>query len=332
MLTDLYVFAEKWRQKFDLRDCGLLFGRVRGHLQSCCAFLWLGTLTHIMSTLGHSSPIWAHHAQAQRMPSSHDAKGSIQMDMCSLGVVDLDLSISPDAFGLRAFDHEKPLTRMLPRSMPCELQLMLPDSALGSDGFHDILVDNLAASTTWRSGHVLPADMTALSRRWPRAVFRTMDRHGQDMERLRQGARQRPDRAFRQNAPGFCPVCEVWIESALDVHMLNFQLELAQLWHCPVQWYAVWKGSVRACLEHLSEKHGGSSLFALKNVSKYFPPWTVSHNVWQTALRPDVSGIAVDARLFHEAGCRLVHRYCVHKDTFPRPALRGVSFLTFCPV
>ena len=266
------------------------------------------------------------------MPSSHDAKGSIQMNMCSLGVVDLDLSISPDAFGLRAFDHEKPLTRMLLGSTPCELRLMLPDSALGSDGFHNILVDNLAASTTWRSGHVSPRDMTALRRRWPRAVFRTMDRHGQDMEGLRRDARHRPDRVCHHNAPGFCPVCEVWIESALDVHMLNFHLELAQLWRCPVEWCAVWKGSVRACLEHLSEKHGGLSLFALKNVAKYFPLWTVSRHIWQMALRPDVSGIAVDARLFHEAGCRLVHKYCVYKDPFPHPALRGASFLDSCPV
>ena len=55
------------------------------------------------------------------MLCSHDAKGSLQMDMLSLGVMDLDLSISPDAFGLRAFDHKKPLTRMLPGSTPCEL-------------------------------------------------------------------------------------------------------------------------------------------------------------------------------------------------------------------
>ena len=127
MLTDLYVIAENWQQKFDFCDCDSLFGRVRGHLQSCCAFLWLGTVAHIMSTLGHSSPIWAHQAQAHQMLCSHDAKGSIPMDMCSLGVVDLDLSISPDAFGLRAFDHEKPLTRMLPGSTPCELRLMLHD-------------------------------------------------------------------------------------------------------------------------------------------------------------------------------------------------------------
>ena len=164
--------------------------------------------------------------------------------------------------------------------------------------------------------------MTALCRRWPRVVFRTMNHHGPDRERWRRGARHQPDRAFRHNPPGFCPVCEDWIESALDVHMTNEHLEMAQLWRSPVEWCAVWKGSVRACQEHLSEKHGGSSLFDLKNVAKFFPPWTVSHHVWQTALRPDVSGVAVDARLFHEAGCRLVHRYRVYKDPFPHPALR----------
>ena len=204
------------------------------------------------------------------MLSSHDAKGSITMDMGSLSVVDLDLSISPDAFGLRAFDYEKPLTRVLPGSTLCELRLMLPDSTMGSDGFHDVMIDHLAASPAWQSGHISPSDMTALLHRWPRAVFRTMDRHGQDMEHLR-GARRRPDRAFRHNAPGFCPVCEVWIEPALDVHMLNVHLEMAQLWRCLVEWCAVWKGSVRACLEHLSEKHGGSSLFALRNVARFFP-------------------------------------------------------------
>ena len=49
----------------------------------------------------------------------------------------------------------------------------------------------------------------------------------------------------------------------------------------------------------------------------------MTQDVWQTALHPDVSGIAVDARLFQEAGCLLVHRYCVHKDPFPHPVLGG---------
>ena len=94
--------------------------------------------------------------------------------MCSLGVVDLDLSLSPDAFGMQAFDNKKPLTRMVLGSNRCEFRLMLSDSKLGTDGFHDVLIDNLAASPSWRSGHISPADVTALRRRWPKAVFKTM--------------------------------------------------------------------------------------------------------------------------------------------------------------
>ena len=56
--------------------------------------------------------------------------------------------------------------------------------------------------------------------------------------------------------------------------------------------------------------------------SPVFPPWTVTRDVWPDALRPDVSGVAVDALLFHEAGSRLVHRYRVYRDPFPHPALR----------
>ena len=91
--------------------------------------------------------------------------------------------------------------------------------------------------------------------------------------------------------------------SALDIHMINVHLELGQLWRCPVEWCAVWKGSVSDCLGHLQDKHGGSQYVAFKNIAKFFPPWTVLRDLWKTALRLDVSGIAVDARLFHEARC-----------------------------
>ena len=47
-------------------------------------------------------------------------------------------------------------------------------------------------------------------------------------------------------------------------------------------------------------KHGGSTLEIKTNVAQFFPPWTVTRDVWHDALRPDVSGVAVDA-LFHEA-------------------------------
>ena len=104
--------------------------------------------------------------------------------------------------------------------------------------------------------------------------------------------------------------------------MIACHLELGQLWRCPVTWCAVWKGSGRACLEHLVEKHGGSALEITTNVAQFFSPWTVTRDVCHAALRPGVSGVAVDALLFHEAGSRLVHRYRVYKDPFPHPALR----------
>ena len=183
-------------------------------------------------------------------------------------------------------------------------------------------IENLSTSPAWRSSHIEPADVTSLRRRWTKAVIRIMQRHAKEVERLHRFARRRPEWAFRHNAPGFCPICQDEIASALDVHMMISHLELGQLWRCLVEWCAVWKGSVSDCLGHLHDKHGGSEYFALKNMAKFPPTWMVTRDVWQTTLSPDVSGIAVDARLFNEAGCRLVHKYRAYKDPFPHPALR----------
>ena len=42
----------------------------------------------------------------------------------------------------------------------------------------------------------------------------------------------------------------------------------------------------------------------------------------EQALNPEISGVAVDVRLFHESGRRLVHKYRVYQDPVPHPALR----------
>ena len=107
---------------------------------------------------------------------SNDREGSNPKNLGLLGVVDLDLALSPDVFGLQAFDSKLPLTRMLPGCSPCELRLLLPDSKIGTDGFHDVVIENLSASPAWRSSHVSPADVMSLRRQWPKAVFRTMQR------------------------------------------------------------------------------------------------------------------------------------------------------------
>ena len=72
-----------------------------------------------------------------KMRKSNDPNGSETTSLCSLGVVDLDLTVCPDVFGLRAFDGKMPVTRMLPGSSPCDLRLLIPDTKIGQDGFHD---------------------------------------------------------------------------------------------------------------------------------------------------------------------------------------------------
>ena len=62
----------------------------------------------------------------------------------------------PDVFGLRAFDEKMPITRMLPGSSPCDLRLLIPDAGIGQDGFHDVVIENLLGTSTWRSKYVSP--------------------------------------------------------------------------------------------------------------------------------------------------------------------------------
>ena len=177
LLTGWCICAWTLWQWFDFGDCDSTADS--GTFTACKALTWKSTVLVIMTGLGQGSAIAAHQKQANRMRRSHNENGSLQMN---IGVMDLDLSISPDVFGLRAFDADKPVPRMLPGSTPCEIRLMLPDAKLGIDGSHDVIIENLTASPTWRSSHVSPADITSLRRHWPKAVFNTLRRRASDVE------------------------------------------------------------------------------------------------------------------------------------------------------
>ena len=128
--------------------------------------------------------------------------------------------------------------------------------------------------------------------------------------------------AYRYAGRGYCPVCQTKSDEGLDTHMMCQHLALGQLWRCPVEWCAVWKGSVRECRDHFSDKHRDSETVNFDKVSKIMPSWTVPRDFWAKALRPEISGIAVDVMLFHESGRKLVHKYRVYRDPLPHPALR----------
>ena len=109
-----------------------------------------------MDTPGFASPIRVYRENLGQMRKSNDPIDTEPTYLDSLGVMDLDISLCPDGFGLRAFDEKMPITRMLPGSGPCDLRLLIPDAVLGKKGFHDIVIENLLGTSVWRSKHVTP--------------------------------------------------------------------------------------------------------------------------------------------------------------------------------
>ena len=202
----------------------------------CMASARRSTILVAMIGMGQSSAIVTYRSKANRMSRSRDENGSIRMNMFSLGVTDLDLSISPDVFGLRAFDKTKAVMRMLPGSPPCELRLMVPDDKLGKDGFHDVMIENLSGTLAWRSSYVSPAEVTSLRRQWLKAVFETLRRRAPDIERLRRDAPYRT--AFRYSGPGYCGVCDGGMPSgavtivALSCSTIRFNSPITNIMCC----------------------------------------------------------------------------------------------------
>ena len=79
-----------------------------------------------MDAPSYGSPVRTYANNQYSMRVSNDVDRSDPKCLSSLGVVDLDLSITPDVLGLRAFDVAKPLTCMLSGQFPNELRLMIP--------------------------------------------------------------------------------------------------------------------------------------------------------------------------------------------------------------
>ena len=187
--------------------------------------LWGNT----MDAPGFASPIRTYRQNLSKMRDSNDPSDSEVTNLCLLGVVDLDVSLCPDVFGLKAFDEKMPITRMLPGSSPCELRLLLPDNNIGKEGFHDVVVENRIGSSTWRSRHVSPSAVIALHRRWPRAVFQVMKERCIELEDLRRKAFTGLQWAYPYAFPGYCPECKTRTEGSLDSHMMCYHLGLGQL-------------------------------------------------------------------------------------------------------
>ena len=117
-------------------------------------------------------------------------------------MVELDTSIVPDIFGLRALDSREPISRILPGQFPNELRVLIPDAGAAPVAFHDIVMMDLGATPEWTTRRIVPSEVTALRRRWPKILFATMHKRQIDMENLRRFCKDRTERAF------YCPQCK----------------------------------------------------------------------------------------------------------------------------
>ena len=163
----------------------------------------------------YGSPVKTFEDNHSSMQLSNDVDRSDPVSLTSLGVVDLDLAIVPDVFGVWAFESAKPIIRMLPGQFQNELRVLIPDLGIAPEGFHDIVISDLSATPA--------ADRQAES--WlcdfsPPALAEdlvlTMHKRQEEMKILRRECRNRQEREFRQGHPGLCPQCQEYVTTALD--------------------------------------------------------------------------------------------------------------------
>ena len=87
-----------------------------------------------------------------------------------------------------------------------------------------------------------------------------------------------------------------------------------------MSWCTVWKGAPQDLMDHIR----GRLLGEIRKVSleKFFPPWTVTCQVYTDSLTSRHPGISNDVLLFSDTGLSLVHHYRVHKRGLPHVAFR----------
>ena len=76
-------------------------------------------------------------------------------------------------------------------------------------------------------------------------------------------------------------------------------------------WCTAWRGTPQDCIDHMCRAHTVLASIKTANLTRWFPPWTVSREHWSNVLRSSVSGVATDTLLLSRIGVPLVHRYRV---------------------
>ena len=184
------------------------------------------------------------------------------------------------------------------RSVP----VLVPYCRGVDQNFHDVTIVDMGDVP---ESHISLPELSTLSQQWPPAVISHMGWRQQELEEMHAAAKKR----FCQSRRSCCMYCGILIKCDMYRHVVRFNLDLAQLWRCPVSWCTVWKGTPQDCMDHIRGAHDVPWEIKSASLEKYLPPWTATRKVWSDSLASQHSGISTDVLLFSDINLPLVHHY-----------------------
>ena len=243
---------------------------------------------------------------------SWDAPEAV-VDVSSVGVV--PLRSIPDVIGLVGRRETAVESRVLQGRDTRSVRVLVPDCRGLDQNFHDVTIVDMGELP---ESHVSLPELSDVMHKWPPAVINHMMWWQRDLEEMRKAAKVK----FRQKHPSPCTFCGTLIRCDMYRHVACCHLELAQLWRCPVSWCTVWKGTPQDLMDHIRGAHNVPGEIRKVSLETFFPPWTVTRQVYTDSLTSRHSGISNDVLLFSDIGLSLVHHYRVHKRGLPHVAFR----------
>ena len=104
---------------------------------------------------------------------------------------------------------------------------LVPDPRVNDRGFHEVTLVDMGDTA---GPDVSVADISLLRRQWPVSIVNSLSWLQQELEQLWKESKQR----YRDTRAAGCSFCGKWIKLDMNRHVVNYHLNLAQLWRCPV--------------------------------------------------------------------------------------------------
>ena len=103
--------------------------------------------------------------------------------------MELDTTVIQDVLGLRAFNEDAALVRVLPSASPNIVRVLVPDDWAEPRVFHDLLIEDMSDTMVRPSS---AADLTELRQHWPPSLLSAMTKCQVDMEAQRRECKPPP--------------------------------------------------------------------------------------------------------------------------------------------